>query len=217
MNELHDLNKYIFEEYMHLPNREELSIPLLISSNSIYTNNLNRKILYIGQETNCWMNYDDEKFIPSVKEIENTYYNFLKNGARNREYWKFIRKALNIKSNELVNNVIWNNVFIAGKRTEIGCPYNEKLEDLSIEYLLEVTKILNPEYTIFVSGPKNPYYSVVIKYLKEMKSKLINEYPTVDNPIINDEKIIWTYHPTFQNRSHLRDKVLEKTRNLVNN
>lgn len=69
MNKLCDLNNYILEEYKHLPNREDLSIPLLISSNSIYTNNLERKVLYIGQETNCWMNYDDENFIPSVEEI----------------------------------------------------------------------------------------------------------------------------------------------------
>lgn len=96
-------------------------------------------------------------------------------------------------------------------------PDNEILKKLSIEYLIEVTKIFNLEYTIFVSGPKNPYYNMVIEYLKEMKSTLINEYPTIENLVVNDEKIIWTYHPTFQNRSHLRDKVLEKTRNLINN
>ena len=99
----------------------------------------------------------------------------------------------------------------------MGYPDNEKLKNLSIEYLIEVTKIFNPEYTIFVSGSRNPYYSMVIKYLKEMKSKLINEYPTIENPVVNDEKIIWTYHPIFQNRSHINNKILEKTRNLVNN
>ena len=39
MNKLNELNKYIYEEYKQLPNREDLSIPLLISSNDDYTNN----------------------------------------------------------------------------------------------------------------------------------------------------------------------------------
>ena len=52
MNKLNELNKYIYEEYKQLPNREELSIPLLISSNDDYTNNLERRVLYIVQETN---------------------------------------------------------------------------------------------------------------------------------------------------------------------
>ena len=45
MNKLNELNKYIYEEYKQLPNREELSIPLLISSNDDYTNNLERRVL----------------------------------------------------------------------------------------------------------------------------------------------------------------------------
>ena len=31
MDKLNELNKYVYEEYKHLPNREELSIPLLLS------------------------------------------------------------------------------------------------------------------------------------------------------------------------------------------
>ena len=95
MDQLHDLNNYILEQYKSLPNREELSIPLLICSNSLYTDNLKRKILYLGQETNCWMNYYDPVNVPNIEEIENKYYDFLKDGARNREYWKFIKIVMN--------------------------------------------------------------------------------------------------------------------------
>ena len=45
MDKLRDLNNYILEEYKHLPRREELAIPLLISSNPLYVDNLKRKIL----------------------------------------------------------------------------------------------------------------------------------------------------------------------------
>lgn len=216
MNKLRDLNSYILEEYKHLPNREELSIPLLISSNPLYTDNLQRKILYIGQETNCWMNYHDPVGIPNIDEIENKYYQFLKDGACNREYWKFIKEALKVNDKELVNNILWNNAFIAGKRTAIGHPNNAKLEKLSVEYLIEVTKLLDPEYTIFVSGPSNPYYHIVISYLKEFRSALVNKYPSINEPIVSDEKNIWTYHPTYQHRKHLKIKILDKTREIIN-
>ncbi len=217
MEKLHDLNSYILEEYKHLPNREELSIPLLISSNPFYIDNLQRKILYIGQETNCWMNYDDPINIPNIEDIEDQYFQFLKDGARNKEYWKFIRSVLNIKGQDLVNNVIWNNMFIASKRTEIGHPNNEKLEKLSVEYLLEITKLFNPEYTILVCGPKNPYYHMVIDYLKELKSQLTNSYPTKENLVVYEKNIIWTYHPNYQNRIHQKDKVIEKVSKIINN
>ena len=108
MNKLNELNKYIYEEYKQLPNREELSIPLLISSNDDYTNNLERRVLYIGQETNCWMNYDDSTYLPDVDAIEDKYFNFLKDGARNRDFWVFIRNVLELQREDLLSNVIWN-------------------------------------------------------------------------------------------------------------
>lgn len=218
MDKLNELNKYIYEEYKHLPNREELSIPLLISSSDNYTNNLERRVLYIGQETNCWMNYDDSTYLPNIDVIENKYFNFLKDGARNRDFWVFIRNVLELQREDLLLNVIWNNVLIAGKRRSMGHPEtNDKLEDLSMEYLLEITKIFNPEHIIFVCGPTNPYYRVVTKYLKEINSKLVYDYPTPDKLIINDDRVIWTYHPAYQNRIHKKDEVLTKVRSLVNN
>ena len=101
MNKLNELNKYIYEEYKQLPNREELSIPLLISSNDDYTNNLERRVLYIGQETNCWMNYDDSAYLPDVDAIEDRYFKFLKDGARNRDFWVFIRNILELQKEEI--------------------------------------------------------------------------------------------------------------------
>ena len=216
MDKLRDLNNYVLEQYRHLPNREELAIPLLISSDSLYIDNLERKILYIGQETNCWMNYEDPNTIPNIEDIEFQYYQFLKEGARNKDYWKFIKSILNTNDNNLINNVIWNNMFVSGKRTSIGHPNNEELEKLSVEYLLEITKIFEPEYTILVSGPREPYYHMACRYLKELKSKLIDSYPSKENPMVYDENIIWTYHPNYQNRIHQKQKIIEKASKIVN-
>ena len=217
MEKLSSLNNYVYEEYKHLPNRENLSLPLLISSEDNYINNLKRKVLYIGQETNTWMNYSDSSYLPSKEEIEKKYYNFLKEGARNRDFWKFIRNVLEIDSQDLVSNVIWNNVFISGNRRSIGHPSdNDKLNKLSLEYLVQITKLFNPEYIIFVCGPKNPYYSIVTKYLIEISSNLVYNYPTLSNPIVTEDNIIWTYHPAYQNRSGKSNEVLTKTKELVN-
>lgn len=216
MNKLNELNKYIYEEYKKLPNREELSLPLFISSNNDYTNNLERKILYIGQETNSWMNYNDSKYLPDVNTIENKYYKFLQEGARNRNFWIFIREVLEVSKEELLSNVIWNNAFIAGKRRSIGHPNDNELEKLSLEYLLEITKIFNPEHIILVCGPTNPYYRIVTQYLKEINSKLVYNYPKPNDLVINDDKVIWTYHPAYQNRIHKNEVILTKVKKLIN-
>ena len=65
--------------------------------------------------------------------------------------------------------------------------------------------------------PTNPYYRIVIKYLKEINSKLIYDYPTPDKLIINDDRVIQTYHLAYQNRIRKNDEVLTKVRSLVNN
>lgn len=217
MNKLNELNKYIYEEYKKLSNREELSLPLFISSDNNYIDNLDRRVLYIGQETNSWMNYYDKDYLPSIDIIENKYLEFLESGARNRNFWLFIRNVLNISKEELKYNVIWNNTFITGKRLGIGHPNDNKtLEDLSLEYLLEITKIFDPEHIILVCGPTNPYYRIITKYLKEINSKLTYNYPKPNDLVISDEKVIWTYHPAYQNRIHKSEEVLTKVKSLVN-
>lgn len=216
MEKLDKLNTYIYEEYKRLSGREELSLPLLVSSNDIYTNNLKRKILYIGQETNTWMNSNDVNYLPDKSVIEKCYYDFLKRGACNQNFWMFIKHLITVNNSELVSNVIWNNIFLAGQRNKIGHPKtNPKLEDLSFEYLREITKIFEPTNIILVSGPTNPYYDVAIRYLKEIKSSLINTRPSRNNLVVNDDRVIWTYHPNYQNRIGEIEQILTKVKSLI--
>lgn len=218
MSCLRDLNEYILEEYNKIENCEELSSPLLISSDKSYTESLERRIMYIGQETNCWFNYDNPSSEVTVQALEQSYFEFLKCGARNRDFWKYFKQMLEITDDKLINNVIWNNTFVAGRRREIGHPpVTKKLSDLSIEYLLNVRKIFEPEHIILVSGPTNPYYELTIKFLKEVKSSLVETYPTMVNPLVIDEKnnIFWTYHPGFQNRKHINNEIMEKIKKKI--
>lgn len=205
-------NLETFNKYLLLPHQEELSYPLLVNSNL----NLTNKTMYIGQETNCCINYKNG-FKKDVNEIEDYYYNFLLNNARNRDFWKFIKEVLLINNN-LTTEVIWSNIFISGKRYEYGLtPYYKELESISLEYNLFLYNYFKPKNTILVTGPKNPYYSNTINFLKETKSCLIDLYPTKNNPVLYDEKnnIIWTYHPGAQNRLGIKEKVLNFTKEKI--
>ena len=218
METLKSFNKYILDEYNMIENNEELSSPLLISSDKNYIEDLKRKIFYIGQETNCWFNYDFPNNQVCSEDLEQTYFKFLQNGARNRDFWKYYKQLLEISDEELIHNVIWNNTFISGKRQGIGAPsVNKQLSDLSLEYLLNIRRLLEPEAIILVNGPKNPYYEQTIRFLKELKSNLVDSYPTLQQPVVIDSKnnVFWTYHPAFQNRTHIKEKVMDKIKSNI--
>lgn len=218
MNKLHDFNKYIFEEYNKIENLEDLSLPLLISSDLSYINNLEKKIMYIGQETNGWVNDYEVDYEINAVVLEQIYLSFLRKGATNRDFWLFIKHVLDISNDKLKNNVIWNNTLLAGKRIEKGHPIvSKKLENLSLDYLLFTHDYFKPEQIIFVNGPHNPYYDITIKFLKELKSKLIHEYPTKNNPLLIDEdkNIIWTYHPNYQHRIGINTEIISKIKNKI--
>lgn len=218
MNELHIFNCQIYEKYKLIKNYEELSCPLLVCSNQNYLqeiNNSNNKILYVGEETNSWLNYNSDSIF-KIEEIENTYYEFLRNDATNREFWNYIKKIIG-NENKLINNVIWTNSLIAGKKDGIGHPEMcSELKEISIEYLVFLYNYFKPKSVILTSGPKNPYYDITIEFLKQIKSN-INNYPTLQNNLIIDKEknIFWTYHPAYQNRKGFKNKNIEKIKKLI--
>lgn len=54
------------------------------------------------------------------------------------------------------------------------------------------------------------------RYLKGLKSRLINSYLSKENHVVYDENIIWTYHPNYQKRIHEKQKIIEKVSKIVN-
>lgn len=218
MNKLYEFNKYALNKYENLDYKDSLACPLLVASNPDFTNNLERKIFYVGQETNRWVNYNESGSNYDQQSIENRYFEFLKNGVVSTEFWQFISKVLNVSRKELIKKLIWNNTLIAGKRDEAGAPEcDSTLKDLSLENLLFLYEYFEPEYTIFVNGPNNPYYSITYNFLKEIKSKLQDYYPKLDNPMLIDEdkKVIWTYHPNFQKRKNLHKEIISNISNII--
>lgn len=199
--ELHEFNNYILSEYNQLACKDELSKPLLISPNLTYNND---SVLYIGKETNTW--YDESDLL----KLEQRYYDFMKGNARNRDFWKFI------KSMYSVDQIIWNNTFICGKKDSLGLtPYYEDIYQISVEYLVFLYQYFKPRKTIIACGPKNPYYAVIEEFCKQINSSLAGEYPTLSNPLVsdNDLNIYYTYHPKYLKLQHKTNEVLSKITN----
>ncbi len=205
--ELKEFNYNLIEKYNTIENVSDLSSPLLVSTDTTYLNNINNsnnRILYIGQETNGWVN-DGNYSVITQELIENTYLNVIKRKNSN-EFFKF----LNNFSTDNFQNVIWSNTLIAGKKYGKGHPFvTDKLQELSLESLLFLYKHFKPHITLFVSGPTNPYYEIVKGFLNTINSKIDN-YPKKSTPVISDKdkNIFWTYHPNYLNIVHLKQKVL---------
>lgn len=206
--ELKEFNCNLFENYYTIKNVSELSSPLLVSSNTTYITNVknsNNRILYVGQETNGWVN-DGNYSIITQELLEDTYLEVIKRKNTN-EFFKFLD---NFSTNNY-ENVIWTNTLIAGKKYGIGYPnLTDKLQELSLENLLFIYKYFKPHMTLFVSGPCNPYYEIVKEFLNTINSK-IDTYPKISDPVTldSDKNIFWTYHPNYLNRVHLKQKVVQ--------
>lgn len=218
MNKLTEHNEEILEKYKKLIEDEymDLSSPLLVSSNTEYLSGLKRKIMYIGQETNGWVNYKKGLGEIPSKKLEEEYYDFLKNKTYKSPFWKFIKECL---ENDVIDKeIIWSNIFICGNKIGYGKPArHEKLLDMSKENLVFLNDFFNPEYTIFVCGPTSPYYVVVDSFLKYKDSNLLGKYPSIDSPVIYDDKknIIWTYHPEYLRRKDLYEETKEKVKKII--
>lgn len=195
---LHEYNEEILNTYNRLDCKEELTKPLLVSPELVY----GRNVLYIGKEPNGWSNKTN------LYDLENDYYNFMINGALNTNFWRYIKDITDI------NNVVWNNAFICGDSKDMGLtPYYELIKDMSIDYLIFLYNIIKPQKTIIVSGPNCPYYDVINEFNKAINSNIVDNYPTVRNPIVYDENkgIYYTYHPKYLSLS----KKTEYTKNII--
>lgn len=191
-------NDVIFNKYLKLEHVNTFSSPLLVSSLESFKN---RDTLYVGQETNGWGEGN------SI-ELENLYHSFMMNKALNTPFWQFIKYITDI------DNVIWCNTLLCGKKGEIGPPiYSDEIKDISIEYLIYLYKYFNPKHVVIVSGPNDPYNEIIKEFLKEINSNIFNEYPTNKNKLIVDEtkNIAYTYHPKYLNlkKSNIKDDIKE--------
>lgn len=216
MLSLREKNLELLRQYKLLKHHDDFSLPLLVCSNQEYLEQLEKaptKILYVGQETNCWINYHNDD-INSCEEIEQVYFDkLIQTGTSRRDFWSFIQNILQVEHNEIGNNIIWSNSLIAGNRKVIGAPkHAEELHDISIQNLLFLYQYFKPDVTILASGPNNPYYQINTDFLIQIDSSLVGQYPKKQTPLIHDDdkNILWTYHPGYLHRLGIKKELEEK-------
>lgn len=211
MNSLHLCNIKTYEKYLLCSHEspEQLSYPLLVSPKCIEKTG---KILYVGQETNTWGNQGNNEL--SVEQLEYLYDSFLKNGATNRPYWKFIKEMIH---EPLYDSVVWTNLLLCGKRDSMGTPeVSEFLFQLSEEYLWNLYQISQPSSVIIMSSPNSVYKHLIKRFLEKLNCQ-ITEIISSKQPVLIDEqkKVIWTYHPKFLALSKKTDLVQKSCKQYI--
>ena len=211
MNDLRVFNEKIFKESLVIQKQYNLSAPNLVSSKRFLKTIKNNPILYIGQETNCWVN-DDSTLDINIGRVEDSYDSFIIDyNGDNTVFWQFIKSIIN--NEPIADNVVWTNTLLMGNRYKKGTPIVDKsLLDISYKNLLYLYKFFNPSNTIIVAGNSNPYYSVLNRFYKEIDSSLSDKWPTSSEPLIIDDKnsIFMTYHPMYLRKSKKYDSVVKE-------
>lgn len=181
--------------------------------------NSNRKILFVGQETNGWYNQTIQNE-DNIIEAINTYKNFELGSRYNSLFWQKIFYINNCLNKMNGYNYFWTNINKFGK-SDIGRP-DPKLTALENEHfnvLKSEIGIIKPDVVIFISGPN--YDNDIRNKLGEVIfSKCTNESIRVLARL--ESKYLpyhsyRTYHPGYSRRSgkeYLYDeviKLIEKT------
>ena len=150
MDTLKEFNKKIYDRYMLCDNKEVLSSPNLVSSQRIENMVKPNPILYIGQETNEWVNYNKEITDITLDDIEKRYDEFLIDyGTTKTKFWLYISKILDVDCSQLYKNMIWSNTYLFGNRYSKGtASLNEEEYNMSIENLTFLYKYFNPTIKI---------------------------------------------------------------------
>ena len=210
---LKEFNAYIYDEYLNFRNIEELSCPLLVSSHRYENIVNNNPILYIGEETNGWVNDVSNN---TLENIEQHYDEFLIDFNTSKTiFWQFIKNVLNTDYNNLCKNIIWANTLIVGKKHGKGSPIlDDNIKRLSLEYLLFLQDYFKPRAIINVSGNNCPYYNITKTFLET--NNIDVEYPSFNNPVNINNNYIWTYHPQYLRMSKNEEFVLNKIKKKIN-
>lgn len=195
MDNLREMNEKIYDKFTSF-NNSDLACPNLVSSQSFNENICKHPIMYVGQETNGWVNYSNDN--ATLDDIEKRYDEFLMNyGTSKSTFWRFLKNCIKEDYENFYKSVVWCNTLIFGKRYDKGAPkLNDEMINLSLEYLLFLYEYFEPSAVINVSGNCNPYYNITKTFLDKVGSN-IKDYPTSDQYLItdNDKNIMWTYHP----------------------
>ena len=212
MNNFHLYNIETFKKYQLLKEHtaNNWSYPLLVSPNSL---NEKGKILYIGQETNTWGR--NMKFSNPIIELENMYDLFMKQGATNRPFWKFIKEII---ENNIDSSIVWANLLLCGKKDGYGTPcLSDEFKKLSSDYLLQLYYATAPSHVIIASSACGIYGEMVQEFLSKIHVSMYSSLNSSCSILVDDTNhIFWTYHPKYlsltKNTHYVQQLCKEKIR-----
>ena len=219
MNNLRIYNEKVFNEYLSLSNKENLAFPNLVSSKIFLDKVCKNPIMYIGEETNGWINYKDN-YESNIDYIEDAYdYFYTVRCTSKTIFWKFLKKVTEVNYDEMYKNIIWCNTIISGKRYDKGAPIVDyKLRNLSIEYLIFLYNFFKPRIIIDVSGNKEVYSVITKEFFKSLNIDLQDKNLDKDNILLESNNVFWTYHPNrllyLSKYSDVSNKILSKVKSI---
>lgn len=199
---------------------KDSAFPFMISVSKRYEN-ATKKVMFCGQETNCWNgkethDYDPElvkrSTVGTITECYNDFVNKEKRMGYNSPFWNFINRLATQNAN---TGFIVNNIVKIGKKRRKG--YNRVIDEEAHKYFpvfKEELNILKPDLIIFLTGPN---YDDKIEYNLGSFSKENcldkEEFSFLNNPAnicfdklnFNDNDIPLSYrinHPGAIQRQH---------------
>lgn len=191
--------------------QDDYTNPLLLKCTDEYVN-AQKKLLFIGQETNQWYNDYGQKVKTAEKiaTMQENYWYFVLDQSYNTLFWRFIWDV-DQKVNAGACGYLWNNVIKIGRASGLGTPDYRlvQLEEQYFNILKKEIEILKPDAVIFLSGPdydgyiKNRLGSFTIK---ESFGKCFDRLQIPDLP----EDTFRLYHPGYLNRAKLFSEYAEK-------
>ena len=178
----------------------------------------NKKILFIGQETNSWFECGSNLTKDSLNDTISKYEEFCLAEGYNSPFWRFV-KELNRQFNNSDYCFMWTNVNKFGQHGAEGRPDYRVLE-LETQYfniLKEELDILKPDAVVFLTGPN--YDNDIINKLGDTEFTECTEYTTREFAQVKNKnlpkKSYRIYHPNYLSRSKLFDTYLSLLTNLI--
>lgn len=174
--------------------------PLLLMVDEGYLN-AELKIMFFGQETNCWNNGIFSGEIQPLVDLYKRFYldgNCYKYGG---QFWNGIskfKKLIQAKIPDKKIGFLWNNVVKIGK---CGKGFPQEINDITNKHfniIPEEIRILQPDIILFISGPN--YDQEINKIFGECKTKEIGSFSKRQLCKMEFDKIpisIRTYHPNY--------------------
>ena len=194
------------------------SSPLLMYCWEDEYNNCNKKLLFVGQETNSWFECGSSLDKNSLKQVITNYEEFELANGYNSPFWRFI-KELNSRFNDTEYCYLWTNINKFGQHGAEGRP-DPKVLDLESEYfniLKDELTILKPDAVIFLTGPN--YDNDIINKLGateflECSDHTSREFAQLKNKYL-PKKSFRIYHPNYLSHSKMFDEYLDILSKLI--